>query len=522
MLKRIMTFIGGAVQPRKSWSYPVLFALAYLIVQLTQLPLYGVSWDEPLHRNWGKIFSLFLHSGDRRLLELMPGHGIDYGPLYFYVNYVLSEFFYNSGYLTFVEANHVLTVVVSAIAVGLTYHLGNMIGGRRIGFFAAVFIVLCPHFVAHAHYNPKDVPVMTALLLTATVFVAALRRQSKKLIVLSAFLFGFSIAVKVSGLLMAPVFVATYLVWLIDRMRVTSRATLFRQQIPVIVIGCIACVSALYLFWPSAWGDVLLIPRAVHFFLGKNFWPGQVLFFGTEYSGADLPFYYIPFEFAVSLPLLTLIACTVGMIVLVRSLRSSEKRVESFFLLLWILFPLLFSMKPGLVRYDGMRQFFFILPAIAIVAAVGLFQLLQLLQQKKKNLYSGPIFLALIFVSLASQVLENHPFEGSYRNEILQLMYKKDLDESFQIEYWGAVYKQGMDWLTENAEPNPVICVPTAGILVTWYPWREDFSFECSEKSDYVMFFTRYSESKAYRDLKNPVYVISRMKSALLLIYKVK
>jgi hypothetical protein len=105
---------------------------------------------------------------------------------------------------------------------------------------------------------------------------------------------------------------------------------------------------------------------------------------------------------------------------------------------------------------------------------------------------------------------------------LLQIAYGKDLDTTFQIEYWGASYKQGIEWLAENAGPNPVICVPTAGILVTWYPWRDDFTFECSDKTDYVMFFTRYSEAKIYRELKNPVFSIDRMNSTLLLIYKIK
>lgn len=507
---------------RSSWGAPVLFAALYFFLQLTQLSAYGVSWDEPLHRNWGKIFAAYWKLGDQKLLELMPGHGTFYGPLYFYLNYIVSEFLYNAGWLTFVEANHLLTLFVSAIAVGLTYQLGQMIGGRRIGLFAALFIVLFPQFIAHAHYNPKDIPLMAATLLTASVFIVALRRNSRWLLILSAFCFGLSVAVKINALLMAPVFGVTYLFWLHSAIRTSSLSSVLKRHVPTIFCAVIAAVAGLYLFWPSAWGDILLIPRSVGFFLGENFWPGQVLFFGTEFSGAELPIYYIPFEFVVAMPLLMLIACVGGLVVFVRKCTVRERRCEYVLLLLWILFPLVFSMKPGLVRYDGIRQFFFILPAIAVASAVGLCELLTLLRRKSRHRFSAEIFLGLVFFSLATQVLALHPFEGSYRNEILQFAYKQDLDRSFQIEYWGGAYKQGMDWLMENAEPNPVICVPTAGILVTWYPWRSDFTFECSTNSDYVMFFTRYTEASAYLELKDPVFSIQRMKSTLLLIYKIK
>ncbi len=521
MMRRVREFIGTMLRSRRAWVAPMCFSCVYFFVQLTQLSSYGVTWDEPLHRNWGKIFALFWRTGDRHLLELMPGHGIDYGPLYFYLNYVVSEFFFTRGWLTFVESNHVLTLLVSAVAVGLTYQLGRMIGGIRTAVFSTMFLVLFPQFIAHAHYNPKDIPLMTSVLLTSVVFLAALRNGSVKLFLFSGFLFGISSAVKINALLMGPVFAVVYLAWFIMQARTVPLTALFRRQLFVILGAASSFIFALYLFWPSAWGDLLLIPRAVHFFLGKNFWPGRVLFLGIEYGGADLPFTYIPFEYAAAMPLLMLVACIMGVGIALRRAAKSGWCIAYIFLLIWVLFPLAFSMKPGLVRYDGMRQFFFLLPAFAVLSALGLEQMMDLLRRKSRRPHAGAVFLGLVFVSLASQVLMLHPFEGSFRSEILQLLYERNLDESFQIEYWGASYKQGMDWLTENAEPHPVICVPTAGILVTWYPWREDFQFECSEKTNYVMFFTRYTESKAYAHLRDPAFSIERMKSTLLVVYKI-
>ncbi len=521
-VQRIKAIIGHIVSSRSVWAWPVLFAVVYFCLQLTQISAYGVSWDEPLHRNWGKIFSFFWQTGDRRLLELMPGNGIHYGPLYFYLNFVLSEFLYSRGWLTFVEANHILTLIVSAFVVGFTYVSGQMIGGKKTGFLAACFLVLFPQFIAHAHYNPKDIPLMVAITLTAAVFILALRKNSRSLLMISAFLFGLSVAVKINALLMAPVFGITYFFWLYKAIRSSSASVVLRRQIPTFFLAIITCILGLYLFWPSAWGDLSLIPKSVDFFLEEDFWPGKVLFFGTEYGGKELPFYYVPFEFAVGMPLLMFVAFFAGLIAIVRGLRRDQMKTEYLLIFLWVVFPLLYSTKPGLVRYDGMRQFYFILPAVAVISAIGLQQLLLLLKRKSKNPLSGKVFIGLVFFSLVTQVVSLHPFEGSYRSELLQLAYHSNLDESFQIEYWGSSYKQGMDWLMKNAEPNPVICVPTAGVLVTWYPWRDDFVFECSKESHYVMFFTRYTEARAYRELKDPVFSIERLKSTLLVIYKIK
>jgi hypothetical protein len=47
-----------------------------------------------------------------------------------------------------------------------------------------------------------------------------------------------------------------------------------------------------------------------------------------------------------------------------------------------------------------MRQFFFILPAICIVAALGLNQLLVLLHQRVRKKRAQPIFVVLVTLSL--------------------------------------------------------------------------------------------------------------------------
>ena len=106
----------------------------------------------------------------------------------------------------------------------------------------------------------------------------------------------------------------------------------------------------------------------------------------------------------------------------------------------------------------------------------------------------------------------------------MRAAFPKQMDLQFPIEYWGPTYKEGMEWLVQNAVPNPVICVPTAGVLVDWYAWREDFAFDCTKDSNYIMFFTRYSETQQYalQNTASPAFVISRMGADLLKIYKVK
>lgn len=511
----------------------LLLGLLYFLVQFQFLADYGATWDEPLHRNWGQLFDYYRKTGDYSAITLMPGKGMYYGPLYYFLNFHLSEWLYQSQGFRFVAANHVLNLITTGFGVGLFYLLSRRVISSRpfealMGpqaqngwsvISATIFFALFPQLIAHAHYNPKDIPLMVGVLLLSLLFIRALQTGSRTYFLLSAFAFGLAITLKVSALLMAPIVVVSYLVWLHERggivrgMRSEWKTTLGAAAL--VLVGA-------YLFWPSAWTRPKLLIESLSLFTGADFWSGRVLFFGQSYGGSELPWYYIPFEYLTAVPLLVLIFFLAGLIFCVRKIRGGEQRPVLLYVVLWLFSPLLLSMKPGLVRYDGIRQFFFTLPAFMIIASVGFVGLVDYLHTKTRKISAVLIFSALTLASLLHEAVLLHPYQGSYRNEVMRAVIPEDLDHLFEIEYWGAPYKQGLDWLVEHAEPNAEICVPIAGLLTTWYPWRNDFTFDCSPETDYLMFITRYDEEKENTlPVSEPIFTIRRMNADLLKIYKV-
>jgi hypothetical protein len=496
-------------------------ALAFLIVQLFFLPEFGATWDEPLHRNWGKLFSIFWKTGDRSLLYMMPGNGVYYSPAYFTLSYIVSEFFLSFG-LPLYQASHILNLCTASLVVLFLYLLAQLLTNRRTALFATLFLLGFPQFLAHAHYNPKDIPLMLSVLMTSYVFLRSLSLRSTRLLLLSAFLFGASIAMKVSAILMVPVFLVTYVVSALPQFRISPMKRFFERQLVLVLASTLLLIIGAVVFWPSAWGDLHLIPSSIAFFLGHSFWPGRELFMGTLYAGADLPWYYTSLVYLQSTPVLTILFFIIGAVILLRKNRSLLSS-QVVFLALWILVPLLASLKPGLVRYDGIRQFFFVLPPILIIASIGFDRILSWILTWGMPRWVSVIFVSFVVLSLTHEVISLHPFEGSYRNEVVRLMNPVDMDRRYEIEYWGASYKQGLDWLQDNAEPNAEVCVPVAGLLISWYEPRPDLTFNCSRQTSYVMFFTRYSELKqATFDQMTPIMTIERMGASLLKIYKIR
>lgn len=499
----------------------IAIALVFFVVQLYFLPEYGATWDEPLHRNWGKLFTMFWKTGDRSLLYLMPGNGVYYSPAYFTLSYLVSELFLSWG-LPLYQASHILNLCTASVVILFTFLLTRHLFSRRVACFAVVFLLGFPQFLAHAHYNPKDIPLMLFVLMTSYFFLRSLSRKNVWLLLLSAFLFGASIAMKVSAILMAPVFLVTYIVSVLPEFRCSPMKRFCERQILLVLSSTLLLIMGAVVLWPSAWSDLHLIPSSVVFFLGHSFWPGQELFMGTMYRGADLPWYYTPFQFLVSTPVLTILFFTIGAVLLVRKYRSFGSS-EAVFLSLWILVPLLTSLKPELVRYDGIRQFFFILPPILIIASLGFDRILSWILTRLSSRWIALAMMTALVLSLAHEVFILHPFEGSYRNEVVRLLNFKDMDRRYEIEYWGASYKQGLDWLNANAESDAEICVPVAGLLISWYEPRADLTFNCSKQTNYVMFFTRYTELKQnVFDSLQPIFTIERMGANLLKIYRVR
>lgn len=276
-----------------------------------------------------------------------------------------------------------------------------------------------------------------------------------------------------------------------------------------------AALAAIYVLWPTAWADPLLVPRSVVVFLTAKFFSGTMLYFGTRYGGAELPWHYTPVSLVMVTPVATPLALGVGIVVLAHRLRS-EVTVAPVLLLAWLVLPLAVSLMPGLVRYDGMRQFFFVVPALAIIAGIGLDAALR--RAARRGVPEGAV-LAGIAAWLAVEVATVHPFEGSYVNEAVRVAIPRDLERSLILEGWGATYLQGVAWLGKNAELGAQVCVPIASSLPAWSSPRPDLRFGCGPEARYLMFVTGYDKRADYDD-REPVFRIRRYDSDLLRIYR--
>jgi len=497
---------------------PALVATAigatYLVLQLCCLGAYGATWDEPLHQIWGHAVTTYFTTGDRGPLANLPGYGTYYGPLYYWASSVVTDFARGTLGLAPAAALHVLNVATASVGVALAYLLAFEAAGPRAAALATGFLVLFPPLVAHAHYNPKDVPLMTAVVATMLFAHRALTRGRLRDAVIAGALYGVALTAKLTALFAGGAIGLAWAAGYGERRRRADAPEVEDLRPVGAFIG--AALAAMYALWPTAWEDPLLIPRSVAVFLTAKFFSGTMLYFGTRYGGAALPWHYTPVSLAMVTPVLTLLAFAIGLVLLVR--RAARSPTTSVLLLAWVFVPLAVSMTPGLIRYDGMRQFFFVVPALAVIAGIGADAVLRRAETRPR---AARALLAAGALWLGGQVVQVHPFGGSYVNEAVRLAIPSGLERWFILEGWGATYLQGVAWLGEHAEPGAEVCVPIAGALPVWDSPRPDLTFGCGPGARYEMFVTGYDKIAEY-DARVPVFRISRYDSDLLRIYRIR
>src|SRR6185369_1804654 len=112
--------------------------------------------------------------------------------------------------------------------------------------------------------------------------------------------------------------------------------------------------------------------------------------------------------------------------------------------------------------YDGLRHFLFLLPVAAVLAAMSFIEFL-------KNTKSNPLRWGIVAAAglnmavAAGHMARLHPYEYVYFNEMTGGL--RGSEGKFDNDYWGASYKEAVEWLRKNEakDPNRVVKVYGSG-----------------------------------------------------------
>ena len=496
----------------------------FITINFFNLSKYGISWDEPDQHNIGRATLSYLGLSNK------PAHLdkdlVHYGPFFETINEIIAVWIGGYFDIHYIDSHHIFIVLFASVGLVFLFLFAKTTFGKEVAVYSVVFLSLFPRFIGHAHYNSKDIPVMVLSVIILFFLYETFKIKKYCSAIIAGIFFGICLAIKINALLMLPVYFTSYILFVsvkFEKSRDKQNSICLKKDLILLLIFFFFSSLSTFLLWPSLWNNPFLFFRTIYYFLHHS-WPGNVLYLGKVYSGNNLPWHYSPLYLLIVTPSITLFFFTIGFIVSLKNLADKKISMEHTLLLCWLFIPLLVTMKPGIVKYDGIRHILLVLPPLTILASIGLKLLIKKINNRfhSKKLIITTLLLLIIFYNI-SEIKKVSPYEGSYFNEPTRLFLPKHIENYFEIEYWGVAYREGVKWLNENAALNANICVPIAGHLMEFYWKRKDVSFSCVGKIDYVMFITRMTHFPEVRERFKfkRVFQISRYNSNLLYIYKV-
>ena len=503
-----------------------------LVLVLCTFRDYGVTWDEDAHNWYGNFvldyyLSFFVNHTALHWRDLY-----NYGAIFDTLAAALNRF----SPIGIYETRHLLNAFVGVLGLVGCRKLGQAMGGARVGFIAALFLLLTPNYYGQMFNNPKDIPFAVGVV-WATYYmvriVPLLPRPPLRLVIKFGVVVGMTMGVRVGGLIILCYLGLLLAIDGLWRTIATGRPFLliecawiafWRVLFPAVVFA----YPVMLLFWPWGQTDPIENPfRALAFFSHQTF-PFSTLFAGQFVRASDLPWAYLPTYIAIALPelVLVLLLCApvlAGTILSHDRAQIEREQILAYFIVGWgIAFPVAFAIAIKAVLFDGMRHFIFVLPLIAVAAAIVADQACTRLAHPP---YLWPIHVMLLIYGIGhiSIMVMLHPNEYVYYNAFVGGI--EGAQRKFKLDYWANSYAEAVQGLEdylqaaygpdfEDREFTVAVCGPP---ISADYYFPSNFRF--TRQRAQADFFVAFTKDNCDRSLPGrPVYRVERMGALLSVV----
>ncbi len=530
--ERRSDFDSALILARWRAASPWDLATATLLLALAAVAFvtfrdYGVSWDEPVHVTNGENLVRYYASGfaDRSYRDFENLYL--YGGFFDLLQALASRPLARS--LGLHEARHLLSALFALVGVAATAWLGRSLGGPRAGFFAALILALVPAWHGHAFNNPKDIPfaVMYALSLGVLVKLARLGgRAGVPLALASGLTLGSTLATRIGGLLPVAGLAVLGSWGAGGALRGGDRRTAVRV-VGTTLLALVTAAGVALALWPWLLEAPLANARQALETAGRFPRSQPVLYLGEYLNSTDLPWHYVPVWLAVQTPLPTLGLLLAGGLTAAWRMRESRAAAAGLGVVAaGLVVPLGLVLLTRPVLYDAARHFLFLLPPIAVLAAIGVEGLLAQLGQRVTERHAAHVLAtgaAVLLVGLPlPEMVRLHPYQYLYFNELVGGL--PGASRRFDLDYWGHSLREATLGLVAKLEAGPAdgpprrvfICGPP-GSATYYFPAALERVRDARE-ADLAIVLRRAFCNQPYRRLR-PLLTVAREGVPLSYVY---
>ncbi|MEI8279901.1 MAG: glycosyltransferase family 39 protein [Bacteroidota bacterium] len=482
---------------------------------------YGISWDEPEQKRMGDVSYNYVRKGDKALFTYLDrDHGVGFElPLTIFEKTFIRSGNSRDQYL----ARHLITHLFFLFAALCGYVLiQKLFKNQFLSCLGYLMLVFDPRLYAQSFFNTKDIPFLSAFIISLTVCHIAFQRNTTRWYILLGIVTGYASSIRILNIYFI-FFVSIF--FLLDIIQAYKNKSAVKATIKNFALFIIAVVGTLYAFWPLMWRNPIHNFTDVFGHYSHYGWLGQVLFNGKSYTSNHLPAAYIPGWICISTPVLIIVASIIGCITAILAFirkpwQMLNDRVERNFLLylFCIVAPVGTIIMLHSSIYDDWRHVYFVYPSLLLLA---MYLINKLIQTKFKKWIIAACVAQVIMVGIF--MVRNHPYQQVYFNEFIS--HKDEyLRKNFEMDYWGVAYKQGYEYILKT-DPSYNIKIAsrnaplgTNNLLLQPHEQQRFHYVDVKEDPDYILTNFRYNANE--EPLPHIYYEVKVLNSTILRVYK--
>ena len=526
---------------KKQYICVFVFFLVYLIIGISVYKDYGISWDEPTHRQIAMVTAKYVasilmpgfdHPELASLPPLAESSTRQYGVIFDLPMYVAEIILgYNGSMPEIYYMRHLSTFLLFYISVFFFFLIvRNRFQSWPLGLTACLFLILSPRIFADSFYG-KDIVFLSLFIISIYFFIRYLQRKTYINAILFALATALTVDQRITGIFIP--FLAVFLTG-VDIIKTDKPLNNLPEKLSPLLTYVISFFLFMIIFWPNLWSNPM--GNLSNSFTVMNKFPitYYVFYLGTFIKSTEVPWHYIPVWILITTPVIYILFFFLGSFATVKGilknkmiLYSNKDEQQDFVFLLLFAAPLIAVIIFNSALYDGWRHMYFIYAPFLLIAMTGLAWLLGLMKKARSGRDRRAtivITVAIVFylITTSYQMIKYHPFQNVYFN----FLVANNAGRYFELDYWGLSFRQGLEYIVKNDKRSLIKLsanVPPPLINNARFLQRSDLKrLRLVNINDADYFLTNYRWHPESYDFNNEVFTITVDNQKIMSVFRLR
>ncbi len=353
---------------------------------------------------------------------------------------------------------HLCIHLIFCAGVGFFFLLlRRLLGGWRPALLGAALLVLSPRVFAHSFNNSMDIPFLATFVASMFTMLRLLERPTLLNGLAHGLACGVLIATRIAGII-APAITLGFLVVELCAGGPARRAPVKAAASAgaCLLVTALVTVAA----WPVLWSDPWRQLVTAFEISANDPWHMWEMYMGQRVKGSEVPWHFSAVWMLITTPPLYSLLVPAGLWAMASRRGGS---VRAFYLqnrgllvcLVCFLAPLAAVALFGSTLFNGWRHLYFVYPgflALAVAGLVHLWRRCEAAGPRWSRVLRGALAgaVALSMAVTGAFMVRSHPHQIAYFNVLVGGF--SGARQRFQVGYWGAEYKEALEYLVRNVE----------------------------------------------------------------------